>query len=88
MLLSGVQIMRHWLLCSGLAAALLASACSEDPPSVPAEQQPVPGRAETQSLREADALGYDGAAIGEKVDQILDANEARTGQLDEAIDSQ
>ncbi len=80
--------MRNGFLCSGLAAALLGSACSEDPQSVPAAQEPAPGRAETQSIREIDALGYDGTAIGEEVDQVLDANDARKGQLDEAIDNQ
>lgn len=84
----GVTVMRNGFLRSGLAAALLGSACSENPPPVPAAQEPAQGRAETQNIREIDALGYDGAAIGDKVDQVLDANDARKGQLDEAIDNQ
>lgn len=67
-----------------MLAALLLAACgaAEEPP--PAEAPPPEGRAETQSIRNTDAIGYDGAAIADQVDQALDANERRVQQTEEA----
>ena len=57
-----------------LVAALLAGACSskDDAPPPP---KPKEGRAETQSIRNTQAIGYDGKAIADKVDNALNAND-------------
>jgi len=56
-----------------LAASLCLAACSgKDEPSAPKAQE---GRAETQSIRNTQAIGYDGRAIADKVDKALKANE-------------
>lgn len=62
------------------------SACGKKP-EVPKPGEPQ-GRAETQSIRNAEAVGYSGDAIANKVDGALDANDARKGDLDAAIDAQ
>ena len=64
---------------------VLASACSaeEPPPPQPKAQQ---GRAETQSIRNTDAVGYSGSAIADQVDATLnkaDENAKKTQQESE-----
>lgn len=51
---------------------VLVSACGaeEAPPPEPKAPQ---GRAETQSIRNTDAVGYSGSAIADQVDATLDA---------------
>ena len=67
-----------------LFAAL--TACGKQPEAPkPGEPQ---GRAETQSIRSTEAIGYAGDAVAGKVDAALDANEQRKAGLDAAIDSQ
>jgi len=71
-----------------LSLALLAtlSACGNAPEAPkPAEPQ---GRAETQSIRNTEAVGYAGDAIANQVDAALDANDQRKAGLDSAIDAQ
>lgn len=71
--------MKHTL----LAAALLLGACGrqEEPPP---PEPPREGRAETQSIRNTEAIGYDGKQIADKVDATLDANEQRAREVEAA----
>lgn len=43
------------------------------------------GRDETRLIRNTENIGYLGNAIGGKVDDALDANDSRTGQLDQQL---
>ena len=65
--------------------AVVLVACSQDepPPEPKAEPQ---GRAETQSIRNTDAVGYSGGAIAGKVDTALDQNEDAARRRQEAAD--
>lgn len=69
-----------------LSAALALAACGKQP-EVPKPGEPQ-GRAETQPLRNTEAVGYAGDAIANKVDGALDANAARKDELDRAMDAQ
>ena len=73
---------------AGTVVLVLATltACGKKP-EVPKPGEPQ-GRAETQALRNAEAIGYAGNAIAGKVDGALDANDQRKGDLDAAIDAQ
>ena len=57
-----------------LAASLALAGCSakDEPPPPPKAKE---GRAETQSIRNTQAIGYDGKAIANKVDGALNAND-------------
>lgn len=61
----------------GLAtAALLLGACggkSDDAPPPPPKAKE--GRAETQAIRNTEAVGYSGKAIADKVDSALNASD-------------
>jgi hypothetical protein len=67
-----------------LALTLCACSVTEAPEKATEHQ----GREDTRSLRNADAVGYEGAAIQKKLDGALDANDRRTetidGQIEEA----
>lgn len=67
------------LLC---AAALSACGGTDDNPDASN------GRAETQSIRATEAVGYSGDAIADKVNAALDANDQRKDELDREIDAQ
>lgn len=70
-----------------VAAALFClalGACGNRAEQAPPAKE---GRAETQSIRNTEAIGYDGAAIADKVDAALDASEARKQQLDAELDA-
>jgi len=60
---------------------LVLSACEQSPPpsSAPAERK---GRAETENIRNLDAVGVPGGAIADKVDGALNAAEQRQQQLE------
>lgn len=62
------------------------SACGKKP-EVPKPGEPQ-GRAETEAVRNAEAVGYSGEAIAGKVDAALDANDQRKAELDAAMDAQ
>jgi hypothetical protein len=63
------------------AAALLLAACGKEPP--PLTPKTDTGRPETRSLEAADAVGYDGKAIRQKVDAGLNANDDYNRKLEE-----
>jgi hypothetical protein len=65
-----------------LLVALLLAACSADEPPPPAEPAPE-GRAETQSIRNTEAVGYSGNAIADQVDAGLKANEEQVRKAEE-----
>lgn len=64
--------------------ALLAACQPSEPRPAAAES----GRAETQGLRNVEALGVNGSGIADKVDGALDANDARKGELDKSLEAQ
>lgn len=64
-----------------LVLALFLAACGA-PEEPPAETKQPQGRAETQSIRNTDAVGYSGSEIADKVDGALNANEERNKQLE------
>ncbi len=59
-------------------AILLLAACSEPPPPKTVIDK---GRPETKSLEGADAIGYNGKAIRQKVDGALNANDANNARI-------
>ena len=72
--------MKHWI----LPLALVLAACGQDEPPPP-EKKPQ-GRAETQSIRNTEAVGYSGNAIADKVDTALDKNDEATKKTQDAAD--
>lgn len=68
-----------------MALALLLPACGADEPP-PAEPAAPEGRAETQAIRNTDAVGYSGSAIADKVDGALDKTEEATKKNQQAAD--
>ena len=70
-----------------LAAVLLASlAACNGPPAEKKKMQAV-GRAETQGIRNTDAIGAGGSAIANKVDSVLNANDHATDNIDKAMEA-
>jgi hypothetical protein len=67
-----------------------ASGCGKPEPakSEPQAADEYQGRDDTKSLRNADAVGYDGAAIQKKLDGALDKNDQRAADLQKQIDAQ
>lgn len=76
--------MRRITLIITIAASLMLAACSrhDDPPAAPAVKQ---GRAETQGIRNTDAVGYSGSAIADKVDGALNANDEQQKRMNQAL---
>lgn len=70
-----------------MVALLVGLAGCGKQPEVPKPGEPQ-GRAETQNIRNVDVLGAQGAAVANKVDAVLDANDQRKDNLDAAIDAQ
>ncbi|MBP6533563.1 MAG: hypothetical protein KAZ45_01095 [Arenimonas sp.] len=64
--------------------------CSNSPPPEAEQENSAgyQGREDTQSLRNADAVGYDGAAIQKKLDAALDKNDQRAADIDAQIEAQ
>ena len=56
-------------------------ACSKEPTPQPIVHDT--GRPETRSIEAADAIGYNGKAIRQKLDKSLDANDAATKKMDQ-----
>jgi hypothetical protein len=72
--------MKHAILVMGL----LLAACGQDEPPPP--EKPRQGRAETQNIRNTDAVGTGGGAIADKIDTALDQNDEATRKKQEAAD--
>ncbi|MGH8446503.1 MAG: hypothetical protein ACREVL_14620 [Solimonas sp.] len=68
----------------GLACtlALLAGCHPKDKPQH-VDEQPPQGREETRGIRNTEAVGYAGDAIADKVDKVLDANDAAKQKIDQ-----
>ena len=68
--------------------ALLATstllACQKEPEPAKAVV-PDTGRAETKSIEAADAMGYNGKEIRQKLDGALDANDAHNAELEKQL---
>ncbi len=79
--------MRSMIPVVSTVSLLLSLAACGKQPEIPKPGEPQ-GRVETQGLRNAEALGYSGAAIGNKVDAALDANDQRKAALDHAMDAE
>ncbi|HEY9547484.1 MAG TPA: hypothetical protein VIR56_15840 [Solimonas sp.] len=79
--------MKTSIICAAVVGAALLTAChpKEQPERV---DQPQQGRDETQGIRNTEAIGYAGNAIGDKVDAALDANDQAKQKMDDAIDVQ
>lgn len=88
--LPGRTAMKALLHIPALMLALSMAACSNPPPpeAVPEDAAGYQGRYDTGSLRNADAVGYDGAAIQKKLDGALDKNDQRAADLRKRIDAQ
>ena len=69
-------------------SALGACSVTEPPPAATAAPAETTTRPETQSIQAADAVGYDGSAIRDKVDAALDQNEQRAADIDAQIEAQ
>ncbi|HUS24847.1 MAG TPA: hypothetical protein VM369_07850 [Candidatus Binatia bacterium] len=60
-------------------AALLLAACGAPEPP---KEKPKAGREETREIRNLQAIGVNGAAVADKVDEAIKLNEDRQKQLD------
>jgi hypothetical protein len=69
-----------------LLLAALAAACTPDEP--PPEPKPAEGRAETQAIRNTEAVGVPGGAIADKVDGAIEQGEEADRKLKEEADRQ
>lgn len=69
-----------------LGLVLLLCACSAEEP--PPEQKPPEGRAETQSIRNTEAVGTSGKAIADKVDAGIKANEEQVKKTERESEEQ
>lgn len=59
-------------------------ACSKEQPPKPIVSDT--GRPETRSVEAANAVGYNGSAMRQKLDKALDANDAMTKKMDQAAE--
>ena len=73
--------MKAWIVV--LALALGACSSKEQPPP---PEKPPEGRAETQSIRNTEAVGYGGDAVADKVDDALNKTEEATKKNEQAAD--
>lgn len=79
--------MKTSIICAAAVSVALLSAChpKEQPEHIDKQQQ---GRDETQGIRNTEAIGYAGNAIGDKVDAALDANDQAKQKMDDALAAQ
>lgn len=63
---------------------LVLAGCSKEPP--PPKPVMDSGRPETRSLEAADAVGYNGKQVRQKVDAALDANDAHNADMAKQIE--
>src|SRR3546814_12014618 len=84
---TGGRAMKTSIICAAVVCAALLTAChpTEQPERV---DQPQQGRDETPGIRNTEAIGYAGNAIGDTVAAALDDNDQAKPQKDYAIDVQ
>ncbi len=75
-----MKILKIPLLVMAFSLGLAACSAQEEPPP---ENKPPQGRAETQSIRNTDAIGYSGSEIADKVDGALNATEQRNKEVEQ-----
>jgi hypothetical protein len=63
-----------------LSLALVACHSKDEPP--PVDKPKAEGRAETKSIRNTQAIGYDGKAIADKLDAALDKNDQHAKEVE------
>lgn len=67
----------------------LAGCVNPNPPVQEAkDEKKYQGREDTKALQNADNIGYDGTGIQKKLDNALDQNEQRAGELEKQIEAQ
>jgi hypothetical protein len=64
-----------------LVLSLALVACHKDEPP-PVDKPKAQGRAETKSIRNTQAIGYDGKAIADKIDAALDKNDQHAKEVE------
>jgi hypothetical protein len=79
-MISGMRMLTAMAVGVCLVAGI--AACSKEAPPQPIIQDT--GRADTRSIEAANAVGYNGAVMRQKVDQSLNAHDAVTTQINEA----
>ena len=76
-----MKLYEYMLWVSLILASLVGCYSETNKPNGKAKDQ---GREETKMIEAVDAVGYDGKAIRQKVDEVLDDNERRIRELEEA----
>ena len=69
-----------------LLLVFVLSACGQDEPPPP--KKAPEGRAETQSIRNTEAVGYSGKAIADKVDNALQKNDEQVKKAEKEATEQ
>lgn len=70
------------IIAIGIGLGLVVVACSKPEPVKPIVSDT--GRPETRSVEAVNAIGYNGTAMRQKLDQSLDANDAQNQKMDQA----
>ena len=73
------------LLCAS-ALSLIAACSPKTDEDGKRESLAGEGREETRNIRNTENIGYSGNAIGAKVDEALDVNDARKAELDRQLE--
>ncbi len=71
-------------LCVFAVLVMVLAGCGDDPPPPPVAPAQPQGREETRKLEAAGAAGYDGAALRQSADQMLDGRDRQAKELEEA----
>ena len=76
-----MKLYEHMIYVSLLLACFVGCDSEPNEPKGKAKDQ---GREETKKIEAVSAVGYDGKAIRQQVDKMLDDNERRNRELEEA----
>jgi hypothetical protein len=71
-----------------LVLAMLAAGCGSGEPPPPPDATPPEGRAETQSIRNTGAVGTNGKAIADKVDEAIKVNDENAKRVEKEATEQ
>jgi hypothetical protein len=74
----------HILTILGVVGCFGLVACSKEAPPKPIISDT--GRPETRSVEAANAVGYNGTAMRQKLDKALDANDAEAKRMNQAAE--